>query len=261
VLAVGIGWVYLEKTAGPVTPKDELYRQILVGKSVPVGKNDKVIYSGSATEADAQNLARALSAAGYFAGKGGAAFLSKGADGTTITFITSDKDPAKPGDGSKPGPGFGPRLVPLAWDDPDYLARARTTGTVVAPSVGGPPVNIALLTSDGVLEKVFKVDMRIAKIGTDDSVWYSPGATLSDAQALGNALLSLGFFRNQGSRALLSKQNGNWDVSLIVEDGVWDDPKVVTGLRSLSSKLSRALGGEPVRIHLLDGKMEPKKDL
>jgi hypothetical protein len=244
-----------------VTPRDELVKQILSGKSVPAGKNDKVIYSGTATETDARNLGKALVTVGYFAGKGGVALLSKGADGTTISFITSDKDPAKPGDGSAPKPDLGPHLVPLPWNDPDFLARVQTTATYIAPSVGGPPVNIALLTSDGVPEKVLKVDTRILKVGTEDSIWFSGAATSDDAQALGKALQTIGFFRDHGGRVLLSKNGSASDVSLVVKDGSWDDPRVVAGFQALGHKLSQALGGEPVRIHLIDSKLEPKKDL
>lgn len=260
VLAVGIAWTCLAGMRGTTTPKDDLYRQIVSGKSVPAGKNDKVIYSGLATEDDAKNLARALLGAGYFTGRGGAALLSKDADGTTVTFITNDADPAKPGDGSAPKPDYSPHLVPLAWNDPNFIARVQTTGTIIAPSVGGPPLNIALMTKDGVLEKVVKVDMRIAKIGNLDSVWYSGGATLDDAQALGKALQADGYFRGSGGRVLLSKNASGSDVSFPLRDGAWDDPRVVAGFQSLGRKLSRALGG-PVRLHLIDGNMEPKKDI
>jgi rhomboid protease GluP len=261
VLSVGVAWLCLSGMSAKVAPRDELVKQILAGKSVPAGKNDKVIYSGTATETDARNLGKALVTVGYFAGRGGVALLSKDADGTTISFITSDKDPAKPGDGSAPKPDLGPHLVPLAWNDPDFLARVQTTATFIAPSVGGPPVNIALLTSDGVPEKVLKVDTRILKVGTQDSIWYSGAATSDEAKALGKALQTIGFFRDHGGRVLFSKNGGASDVSFVVRDGAWDDPKIVAGFQSLGRKLSQAMGAEPLHIHLIDTKLQSKKDL
>lgn len=258
--ALAVAWGSLSAMSKSLTPRDELYRNILAAKSVSVGKSDRVIYSGTATENDAQNLGKALVSTGYFHDKSGAALLKKDASGTTISFITGEKDPAKPGDGSPARPDLLPRLVPLPWDDPDFLARVQNTGTIIAPSVGGPPVNIALLTRDGVFEKTIRVDTAIAKIGTRDSVWYSGGVTAGDAQELGNALKKIGFFQDKGTRVFLAKDGNSEDVSVIVREGAWKDTRVLPAFAALNHKLSSAMAGKTIHLHLVDDKLERKAD-
>jgi rhomboid protease GluP len=247
-------------TSKSISPRDELTREIIAGNSIAVAKNDKLIYSGSATAADAQTLAKALEPTGYFRGKGTALLLRKAADGTTISVITNDKDPARPGDGSSPRPDAGPHLVPNAWDDPAFLLVARRIGSIAASALGGPPVNVAVLTRDGVVERVLRVDERNARIGARDEVWYSGGATQADAEALGNALKRIGFFRDAGGVALLSRQGGAVDVSLMVKDGAWENPRVLPVFQAWGKQLSHSFDA-PVRMHLVDRTLAVKKDL
>jgi len=259
-VCAAIVWGVLGRTSKATTPLEQLQRLYLSGNSIPVGKGDKIIYTGSATDADAKKLADALMPTGFFAGKGTALLLDKGAGGTTISIVTNEKDPTHPGNGAAPQPDIGPHLVPKAWDDPRILTYVRKIGTVAAPSVGGPPVNMALLTEDGVVEKVLRIDTRIAQIGSHDAVWYSGDATLADAQAVGNKLKSLGFFHDTGGVALLSSQNGSADVSMVVKEGAWDDSKTVAGFQSIGRTLSSTLK-QPVRMHLVDKTMVNRKDL
>ncbi len=250
----------LAATQKAITPRDQLQQLYLSGNSIPVGKNDRIIYSGSATEADARKLAGALTPSGFFGGKGTMLFLHKGADGTTISVVTNDKDPTHPGNGAAPQPDLGPHLVPKAWDDPAFLMHARFIGAMAAPALGGPPINVAILTEDGVQEKVLPIDSRVLKIGSQDVIWYSGDATLQDAQTLANTLSAKGFFRDKGALALLSRQNGSADVSVVVREGSWNDPKVVAAFQSLGRAISTAMG-QPVRMHLADKLLSNKKDL
>ncbi len=259
ILAIAPVAGVLARTDRTITPRDQLERLYLSGSSIPVGKNDRIIYSGSATAADAGRVAQALIPSGFFGGKGTALLLDKGANGATISIVTNDKDPTHPGNGAAPQPDMGPHLVPKAWDDPAFMAHARVIGAMAAPALGGPPINVAILTQDGVQEKVLRIDTHILKMGKLDAILYSGDATAQEAQALGNTLVAKGWFRDRGALALLSKQNGSADVSIVVRAGAWNDPKVVATFQALGSVISKAMG-QPVRLHLADPMLMNQKD-
>jgi len=263
VALCGVAAVYfsLLRLARNSTPLDELTEKLILGNSVTVAANDRVIYSGQATRAEAESLAHALVEAGYFRNPNVAALLSKDTSGTTVSILTGERDAAKPGDGSKPIILSDKRLVPFPWDDPDYLAKVQNTGVAIAPSVGGPPIEIALLNQGGMVEKVVEVNTRKVTIGTNDSVWYSGTATLQDAEALGKALQENGFFRDKGLRVYLSEGIDGADISFMVKDGAWNDPKISAAFQGIGRKVTKSVSDRPVRVHLIDSKLERKKDL
>jgi hypothetical protein len=84
--------------------------------------NDHVFYLGSATATQAQGLAEALKASGFFEGTGADVMLSRHADGTTISFVV--------GDG--------------AWDDAGLVASFEKIARDAAPVVGGLPIRLRL---------------------------------------------------------------------------------------------------------------------
>jgi hypothetical protein len=252
-----IAWASLTLMAGKPTTADSLYKRLLNGNSISVAGNNRVYYSGKSTENDARKLTDSLVKAGVFRGKNSAVLLSQDSNGAaTVSFFSTEKDPPKPAAGSIASP----RLVPFPWDDPVLLAQMQTVGTMIAPSVGGPPITVAILSSDGVEEKRLKVDMRIAHIGLFDAVWYSAGATLHEAEDLGKALQDAGLFRNHGARVYLAKGSDGPDVSIVVMQGAADDPGVLRAFRITALKLSKSLG-VPVHLHLVDATMQHKKDL
>lgn len=240
-------------------PQEELLQQLLAGNGITVGTNDRVVYSGSATKAEAQSLGQALIKTGYFRKPNAAVLLSKDTGGTIVSLITDEKEPAKAADGSTPATA--PRLIPYPWENPDYLAGVQALGATIAPTVGGPPIRIAILNRDGLVEKTVAVDQHIATIGLKDSVWYSGSATEQDAQALGTALQTNKFFRDLGARVYLSKSSSGSDISFLVNDGAWDDPRISQSFQQLGQKLAKSLGGQPLQLHLIDRRLEIKKDL
>jgi hypothetical protein len=101
----------------------------LAGSSAPgtrlsVDPFGEIYYSGTATEADARSLGDALKNEGFFKGPA-TVELSKGLEGTVLSFVVQD------------GTGDNPGLV----GDFESVARA------VAPSVGGLPIKLRLLTT------------------------------------------------------------------------------------------------------------------
>lgn len=105
-----------------VDGKWSVQKAMQVGK-VRIGSRDEIYYLGSATEADAQALGQALRAAGYLQDQGVSVSVSKG-DGTAIGFVVNEG----------------------VWRQPDAVAGFERLARRVAPSVGGLPLQIRLLS-------------------------------------------------------------------------------------------------------------------
>ena len=221
------------------------WRLRLVGdQRVKVGKDSFVLYDGMATKADAQALVAALTKDGFFSKPDELVLLSKGPQGTVISIPTGadDHSDATP------------------WDDPHFLAWAQVTGVLVAPSVGGPPVRMAILSTQGKVMKEVPIVARQLIVGRD-SVWYSGAATETDAAALGKALTQSGWFGHRGSRVWLTKDADGTSLSFLVREGVWDEPKSVALMMQIAARAMPAVGGPPVTVHLLNSDFERKKTM
>ncbi len=108
-------------------------KTVQVGQ-VRIGARDEIYYLGSATEADAESLGRALRAAGYLKDLGVSVSVSKG-NGTEIGFVV--------------GEGVGRQ--------PESAARFAQLARAVAPSVGGLPLRVELLSPQMELESAVEV--------------------------------------------------------------------------------------------------------
>ena len=164
--------------------------------------------------------------------------------GTSISILTNADD------------GSGDKLKP--WDDPEVLSWARVVGVHVAPSIGGVPIQVELLNSDGKLKKVLPVadlDLEIGK----DSLWYSGTATEAEARALGKALTEGHFFGGHGAQVLLDKSAGGTSVSFVLRDGAWNEPETVAELVQIATKAMPGIGGPPVDVYFLNTNLERKK--
>jgi hypothetical protein len=100
-----------------------LHKELAVGKVV-AGARDEIYYFGSATEADAAALGRALQTAGYLTDRGASVVLSKG-DGTAVSFVLDDG----------------------AWNRSEVAAGFERLVRQVAGTAGGLPVQVRLLNS------------------------------------------------------------------------------------------------------------------
>ena len=92
---------------------------------------DAVYYEGYSTLADAQALAQKLQAIGFFTGKGANVFLKKHTNGTTLAFVVTDG----------------------AWNDAKMVTDFETITRSVAPSIGGLPIDMRMMSTTLVVEK------------------------------------------------------------------------------------------------------------
>jgi hypothetical protein len=101
-----------------------IHKSMEVGKAI-IGSKDAIYYFGSATESDARALGQALRDAGYLGNLGVSVVVWKG-HGAAIGFVV--------GEG--------------VWDRPDAVAGFERLAKRVAPSAGGPPVELRLLNAE-----------------------------------------------------------------------------------------------------------------
>lgn len=203
--------------------------------TVTIGTKDQVIYSGTATQAEATALGNALKTAGYFQDRGVNVLLSKGTGGTTIGFVVQD--------------GY--------WNNAGIMAQFEEVVRGVASTVGGLPIQVQLLNTTKVVEKsgtVGEVDFD-----NGDAVIYEGTATQADAQALGNQFKTIGFFEGKGANVFLTKDNGT-TIAFVVSDGTWNNAAMVSDFETIVRSVASTVGGLPIEMHLVNTTLVVEKD-
>jgi hypothetical protein len=89
-------------------------------------------------------------------------------------------------------------------------------------------------------------------IGSKDEIYYSHAATREEATALGRALQTVGYFRDQGAAVLYSRSAGGSVVSFVLQDGVWSNPAAVAGFEEIGRRIAPVTGGFPIELRLVD---------
>jgi hypothetical protein len=232
LLASGVGLALLATiVAWGLHPSSQL-----VNSKVVIGARDEVYYSHAATKEDAESLGHALKGIGFFNDRGTTVLLSKSRSGTVVSFA----------------------LQGGAWNHPDTVFSFEEIARRVAPAVGAFPITVRLSDSAWTVHKELVVGKII--IGARDEIYYFGPATEADADALGQALISAGFLVDAGASVVLSKDGGT-AISFVVGDGVWERPDAVAGFERLTRRVAVAAGGLPVKLMLLNSKMETEKEV
>jgi hypothetical protein len=99
-------------------------KTVQLGK-IRVGAHDEIYYFGSASESDAEALGSALRDADYLKDRGVTVSLSKDVV-TSLSFVVS----------------------PGVWLQPEAVARFQELARRIAPSIGGLPLQLRLLSPD-----------------------------------------------------------------------------------------------------------------
>jgi hypothetical protein len=201
---------------------------------VSIGRKDEVYFLHSATREEAQTLGKALQNVGFLNDRGTTVLLSKGTDGTLISFVLSDG----------------------GWDHPETIYSFEEIGRRIANAVGGFPVKVRLIDSHRVLHR--ELNVRKAAVGAHDVIYYYGSATEAEARALGQILRNLGFLQDAGAAVVLSR-DGTTDLCFVVADGVWDRADAVAGFERLARAAAPSIGGLPVQLRLLNEAMVPQK--
>ena len=203
---------------------------------VTIGTKDQVIYSGTATKADATALGNALKADGYFQDRGVTVQIDKGSSGTTISFAIQDG----------------------AWNQTSTLSSFEEIVREVAPSVGGFPVQLDLDDSKMDVEKTSTVGEVTFDGG--DAVYYEGSATQAQAQALGQQFKSISFFTGKGANVVLTKHDDGATLAFVVADGTWNNPTMVSAFETITRSVASTVGGLPIDMRLVNTQMQVEKD-
>jgi hypothetical protein len=232
-------------------------RNSQTGGTVTIGTKDEVIYSGTATKAQATALGNQLKADGYFQDRGVTVLLKMGSS-TVISYVVQDG----------------------VWNNADTVSGFETVTRDVAPTVGGLPIDMQLMNSAETVEKDEVVNAQAntgsappaaptpapagppstVTIGTKDQVIYSGTATQAQATALGNLLKTDGYFQDRGVSVLLKMGNGNTVIAYVVQDGIWNQPTMVSGFETLTRGVASTVGGLPVEMQLMSTTEVVEKD-
>jgi hypothetical protein len=94
-------------------------------------------------------------------------------------------------------------------------------------------------------------------------VYYTNGATSAEAQKLGDLMVELGFFNNEGiyrgsKYVWLARSADGYVVSFLLRDGAWDKPEFITACQELRRLISDRLGAD-VEIWLCDAQRNAKR--
>ncbi len=201
-----------------------------------IGTKDQVIYSGTATKADATALGNALKNDGYFQDHGVTVQLDKGPGGVTISFVVQDG----------------------VWNQTGTLSNFEEVVREVAPSVGGLPIQLHLDDSKMDVEKTSTVGE--VDFGGGDAVIYEGSATQAQAQALGQQLQTIGYFKGAGTNVFLTKHDDGATLAFVVADGAWNNAAMVSDFEIIVRNVAPTAGGLPIDMHLVNTQLQVEKD-
>ncbi len=95
---------------------------------------------------------------------------------------------------------------------------------------------------------------KIVVIGAKDQVIYCGFATKAEATVLGNTLRSDQYLQDRGAYVLLNKGFGSTTISFVVQDGIWNQPEMLSSFEELAREVAPAVGGLPIQVRLVDTK-------
>jgi hypothetical protein len=230
-LAIGVGLAILVSLlAGGVLVRSPFDHKVIIGS------RDEVYCYRRATDEDARALGQALKNIGFFNDRGTSVLLWKGGGPTVVSFVLDNG----------------------AWDHPHAISNFAEIGRRIALSVGGFPLQVRLVDAGRTIRKQLTVGKAI--IGARDILYYFGSATEADAQSLGRALRTAGYFADSGFTVALLKGEGT-AVSFVVQEGAWDQPDAAATLERLVRQVAASIGGLPVELRLLNREMEVRREV
>jgi hypothetical protein len=121
-------------------------------------------------------------------------------------------------------------------------------------------VVLVVLFGTVVLAVYLKDRLPRVVIGSKDGVYYSGSATKEEAQSLGNALKTSGYFSDKGVDVVLDKGKDGTSVSFVVKEGAWNNIASVEQFEIIGQQIAPAIGGYPIEVHLANKNRDIETD-
>ena len=214
----------------------QMTRNRMPTSKIIIGANDRVYYAHATPPQYAQALGYALKGTGYFRDAGKSVLLSRH-DAVTAVAFAVDSD---------------------AWNHPATVAAFEEIGRRVANSIGGFPIEVQLADSRWSVHRSLTVGKVLS--GAHDAVYYFGSATEEQAVSLALSLTDLGYFGRDAATAAIWK-DGATSIGFVVGEGVWNRPEAIDGFVQLTRRIAPSIGGFPLRVRLLDGEMQSRREL
>lgn len=153
-------------------------------------------------------------------------------------------------------------VVEGAEKDQDTLDSMKLFANELSQDVfNGKSLNIHLCDNTLTTLKVVEPDNYGTKLnfGENNELYYTENVTLEEAQTLGDYLVELDFFANDGnSRTIqLNKTGSTYEFRMIVKKGLETDNDVIDTMKFLAKDFSsNVFNNQAVDIHLCDNTFE-----
>ncbi|HEY1242900.1 MAG TPA: hypothetical protein VGF16_20200 [Bryobacteraceae bacterium] len=125
----------------------------------------------------------------------------------------------------------------------------------------GAVVLVGLVALDIAVMRKPKRSMSKVTVGSRDEVYFSNLAWKRDAEALGQTLQQIGFFRDVGATVLYSKDHGVRAVSFVVPDDAWSRADTVAAFEEIGRRVGPTAGGFPIEVRLVDSGWSVRKSI
>jgi hypothetical protein len=154
----------------------------------------------------------------------------------------------------------------LANADEEVYRRHKAAGAPkpsIAAAVGVTVVALAVTLGAAVLVYGALEARHQADFGHDQTVSFENGATMADAQRVGEFLKKSGYFSDSGGAAVhVSKKDAGWLVDFAVVEGAWGKPEQV----STFTFIGKLMGADvfphaPLTVRMCNDSMSPKKTI
>jgi hypothetical protein len=138
------------------------------------------------------------------------------------------------------------------------MGQFEEVGREVADSVGGLPVTVQLMDTHEDVEKTGVVG--VVQLTGGDAVYYEGYATLAMGQAVAQKLKEIGFFTGKGANVFVKKHTNGTTLAVVVVDGAWNDPKMVSGFETITKAIAPSIGGLPIDMRMMNTSLVVEKD-
>jgi len=142
------------------------------------------------------------------------------------------------------------------WNQPEMISGFEEVGRQIAPEIGGFPITLRL--TNGARTPMRELTVGRLAVGAKDEIYYCGSATEAEARALSQSLHTAKFFQDRGTTVFLVKDDDGTKTSFVVAEGTWNREEHIAGFEALVRQSAPGVGGVPLKLRLVNARLEPK---